>query len=76
VHREENGGQTTSTGRKMPKTIENDPPMMKAVVLKKFVEKYSHGKEALSECFEVKQVPRPKPGWNQVLVKVQRAQVS
>lgn len=55
-------------GKKLPK-------MMKAVVLKKFVGKYSDGKEALAECVEVKEVPRPVPSYNQVLVKVQRAQV-
>jgi NADPH:quinone reductase-like Zn-dependent oxidoreductase len=52
------------------------PTTMKAVVLKKFVGKYVDGKEALEECFEVKQVPRPVPGYNQVLVKVQRAQIN
>jgi len=49
---------------------------MKAVVIKKIVGKYSEGKEALAECLEVKEVPKPVPGFNQVLVKVQRAQVS
>ena len=48
---------------------------MKAIVLKKLVGKYSDGKEALQECFEIKQVPKPVPGFNQVLIKVQRAQV-
>ena len=51
------------------------PKMMKAVVLKKFVGRYSEGRDAVAECLEVKEVPRPAPGFNQVLIKVQRAQV-
>ena len=48
---------------------------MKAVVLKKIVDKYSDRKQSLSECLEVKEVPKPVPGWGQVLVKIQRTQV-
>lgn len=48
---------------------------MKAIVIKKHVGKYAEGKEALLDCLEVKEVPKPVPGWSQVLIKVQRSQV-
>lgn len=68
--------RSNTTGEITRKTMGKKlPKMMKAVVLKKIVGRYSEGRDAVAECLEVKEVPRPVPKFNEVLVKVQRAQV-